>query len=201
MSLFLRLLGEAPRRQQCGDEYIGETAGPLCIRIKEHLDGKRKSCDSTALGGHKTLNKAILPDFLQALHLLVTPLIVMVYLNTLSENGLKFSEITALVVLFMLTKKNEEHGGTEEDLENNEKMGISLRHNEFTYGVRNGKGHAKVRSQRHREEDLLQEENSAPGVLVEVAYNENNEKYLRLLVKWKQPFAVESADWSKRCAR
>ncbi|KAK6745282.1 hypothetical protein RB195_011792 [Necator americanus] len=38
---------------QCGDEYIGETARPLCIRIKEHLDGKRKSCDSTALGGHR----------------------------------------------------------------------------------------------------------------------------------------------------
>ncbi|KAK6745361.1 hypothetical protein RB195_011847 [Necator americanus] len=39
---------------QCGDEYIGATARPLCIRIKEHLDIKRKSCDSTALGGHRS---------------------------------------------------------------------------------------------------------------------------------------------------
>ncbi|KAK6726705.1 hypothetical protein RB195_004804 [Necator americanus] len=38
---------------QCGDEYIGETARPLCIPIKEHLDGKRKSCDSTALSAHR----------------------------------------------------------------------------------------------------------------------------------------------------
>ncbi|KAK6758321.1 hypothetical protein RB195_015873 [Necator americanus] len=38
---------------RCGDEYIGETARPLCIQIKEILDGKRKSCDFTALGGHR----------------------------------------------------------------------------------------------------------------------------------------------------
>ncbi|KAK6745239.1 hypothetical protein RB195_011762 [Necator americanus] len=41
-------------RDKCGDEYIGETARPPCIRIKEHLDGKRKSYDSTALGGHRS---------------------------------------------------------------------------------------------------------------------------------------------------
>ncbi|KAK6744832.1 hypothetical protein RB195_011507 [Necator americanus] len=39
--------------EQCGDEYIGETARPLCVRIKEQLEGKKKSCDSTALGGHR----------------------------------------------------------------------------------------------------------------------------------------------------
>uniref|UniRef100_A0A0K0DAP6 GIY-YIG domain-containing protein n=1 Tax=Angiostrongylus cantonensis TaxID=6313 RepID=A0A0K0DAP6_ANGCA len=31
----------------CGDEYIGETGRPLCIRIKEHLDGKRKARQGT----------------------------------------------------------------------------------------------------------------------------------------------------------
>ncbi|KAK6735398.1 hypothetical protein RB195_018548 [Necator americanus] len=49
------------RNKECGDEYIGETARLLCIRINEHLDGKTKSCDSTALGGHRALKKAILP--------------------------------------------------------------------------------------------------------------------------------------------
>ncbi|VDM56083.1 unnamed protein product [Angiostrongylus costaricensis] len=37
----------------CGDEYIGETGRPLCIRIKEHLDGKRKLRRSTPLGTHR----------------------------------------------------------------------------------------------------------------------------------------------------
>ena len=37
----------------CGDEYIGETGRPLCIRIKEHLDGKRKARQGTPLGTHR----------------------------------------------------------------------------------------------------------------------------------------------------
>ena len=36
----------------CGDEYIGETGRPLCIRIKEHLDGKLKA-QNTPLGTHR----------------------------------------------------------------------------------------------------------------------------------------------------
>uniref|UniRef100_A0A0K0D5Q8 GIY-YIG domain-containing protein n=1 Tax=Angiostrongylus cantonensis TaxID=6313 RepID=A0A0K0D5Q8_ANGCA len=34
----------------CGVEYIGETGRPPRIRIKEHLDGKRKLGQSTTLG-------------------------------------------------------------------------------------------------------------------------------------------------------
>ena len=37
----------------CGDEYIGETGRPLCVRIKEHLDGKRKIKENTPLGAHR----------------------------------------------------------------------------------------------------------------------------------------------------
>ena len=37
----------------CGDEYIGETGRPLCVRIREHLDGKLKSRTSTPLGAHR----------------------------------------------------------------------------------------------------------------------------------------------------
>ncbi|EYC42711.1 hypothetical protein Y032_0521g2875 [Ancylostoma ceylanicum] len=38
---------------ECGDEYIGETARPLCLRIKEHLEGKARSRESTPLGAHR----------------------------------------------------------------------------------------------------------------------------------------------------
>ena len=41
--------------QACGDEYVGETGRPLCIRIKEHLDGLCKSKSSTPLGIHRRL--------------------------------------------------------------------------------------------------------------------------------------------------
>ncbi|EYC11772.1 hypothetical protein Y032_0049g1762 [Ancylostoma ceylanicum] len=41
--------------QACGDEYIGETGRPLCIRIKEHLDGLSKSKTATPLGAHRSL--------------------------------------------------------------------------------------------------------------------------------------------------
>ncbi|EYB98160.1 hypothetical protein Y032_0133g1744 [Ancylostoma ceylanicum] len=37
----------------CGEEYIGETARSLCARIREHLDGKQRSHESTPLGNHK----------------------------------------------------------------------------------------------------------------------------------------------------
>ena len=39
--------------EQCNDEYIGETARPLCLRIKEHLDGKAKQRKSSVLGNHR----------------------------------------------------------------------------------------------------------------------------------------------------
>ena len=39
--------------RECGDEYIGETARPLCVRIKEHLEGKSSSRSSNPLGRHR----------------------------------------------------------------------------------------------------------------------------------------------------
>ena len=39
--------------EDCGEECIGETARPLCVRIKEHLDGKDRSRPSTPLGIHR----------------------------------------------------------------------------------------------------------------------------------------------------
>lgn len=39
--------------KECGDEYIGETIRPLCVRIKEHLDGKSKQRQSSVLGNHR----------------------------------------------------------------------------------------------------------------------------------------------------
>ncbi|VDL78856.1 unnamed protein product [Nippostrongylus brasiliensis] len=35
------------------EEYVGETGRPLCIRIKEHLDGLRVITISTPLGEHR----------------------------------------------------------------------------------------------------------------------------------------------------
>ena len=42
--------------KMCGEEYIGETGRPLCLRINEHLDGMRKSRVSTPLGAHRKLS-------------------------------------------------------------------------------------------------------------------------------------------------
>ena len=37
----------------CDGNYIGETGRPLCVRIKEHLAGKRRSALNTPLGSHR----------------------------------------------------------------------------------------------------------------------------------------------------
>ena len=42
----------------CGDEYIGESARALSVRIREHLVGKEKSRCSTPLGAHRVRNHA-----------------------------------------------------------------------------------------------------------------------------------------------
>ncbi|VDP14364.1 unnamed protein product [Heligmosomoides polygyrus] len=39
--------------RMCGQEYIGETGRPLCIRVKEHLDGLKKPNVSTPWGEHR----------------------------------------------------------------------------------------------------------------------------------------------------
>ncbi|EYC34569.1 hypothetical protein Y032_0001g473 [Ancylostoma ceylanicum] len=39
--------------KSCGEEYIGETGRPLCIRIKEHLEGLAKIKADTPLGAHR----------------------------------------------------------------------------------------------------------------------------------------------------
>ncbi|KAK6735688.1 hypothetical protein RB195_018739 [Necator americanus] len=39
----------------CGDDHIGETGRPLCIRVKEHLDGLAKSKTFTPLGAHRRI--------------------------------------------------------------------------------------------------------------------------------------------------
>ena len=40
----------------CGENYIGETGRPLCLRIREHLEGKRSLRKSTLLGAHRVNN-------------------------------------------------------------------------------------------------------------------------------------------------
>ncbi|EYB86874.1 hypothetical protein Y032_0272g947 [Ancylostoma ceylanicum] len=39
--------------QACGNQYIGETGRPLCIRVKEDLDGMTRSRISTPLGVYR----------------------------------------------------------------------------------------------------------------------------------------------------
>ena len=39
--------------QSCKEEYVGETGRPLCVRVKEHLEGLNKSNMSTPLGDHR----------------------------------------------------------------------------------------------------------------------------------------------------
>ncbi|KAJ1352079.1 hypothetical protein KIN20_008270 [Parelaphostrongylus tenuis] len=39
--------------EACRDEYIGGTGGPLYIRVKEYLAGKRNSDPKTSLCTHK----------------------------------------------------------------------------------------------------------------------------------------------------
>ena len=38
---------------QCGEIYIGETGRKLYIRLKEHIAGRNKSSQATALGTHR----------------------------------------------------------------------------------------------------------------------------------------------------
>ncbi|XGW05005.1 hypothetical protein V3C99_015857 [Haemonchus contortus] len=37
----------------CDEEYIGETGRPLCVRVKEHLDGLNRARVETPLGAHR----------------------------------------------------------------------------------------------------------------------------------------------------
>ncbi|XGW34920.1 hypothetical protein V3C99_018739, partial [Haemonchus contortus] len=37
----------------CEDEYIGETGRPLCVRVKEHLEGLNRARVETPLGAHR----------------------------------------------------------------------------------------------------------------------------------------------------
>ncbi|KAK6764420.1 hypothetical protein RB195_024660 [Necator americanus] len=37
----------------CGEQYIGETGRPLCVCIKQHLDGMKHSNAATHLGTHR----------------------------------------------------------------------------------------------------------------------------------------------------
>lgn len=42
----------------CEQEYIGETSRPLCVRVKEHLDGLKRSNAATPLGDHRARSHA-----------------------------------------------------------------------------------------------------------------------------------------------
>ncbi|EYC42564.1 hypothetical protein Y032_0526g2936 [Ancylostoma ceylanicum] len=42
--------------REYGDEYVGETARPLCVKVNEHLEGKSSSRLSTLLGRHRAHN-------------------------------------------------------------------------------------------------------------------------------------------------